>query len=100
MVGKDCYVKYCGNCLYCVKAYWEPKQGFKYGWMGIECCANGGKYIDSGQPICPNGIGWDVCLGEAEDFDPEMIWVPSLEMIEAYKILEGMPRKAKWWNEE
>ena len=48
--------------------------------------------------MCPNGIGWDMCLGEVCEFDPEKIWIPSQEMIEGMK---NMPKlEKKWWIED
>jgi hypothetical protein len=97
VVGKGCYSKYCSKCPYCVKSYWEENEGFKHGWIGVECCVNGGK--SDGEVICPNGITWFICLGESQSFDPEMIWKPSPKMIENAKLLENEPKRKEWWNE-
>jgi len=69
VVGKDCYAKYCSRCPYMIKSEWSPKQGFRYGWVDVVCCMNGGKWLDDGQPVCPNGVGWEQRLGTVFEFD-------------------------------
>lgn len=64
--------------------------------MGIECCVNSGKC--NPQSMCPKGIGWDLCLGEAEDFDPEMLWIATPEIIEGMKNIPKLEKQ--WWNNE
>jgi hypothetical protein len=87
VVGKDCYLKYCAECPYKIDAFWEKKEGFKYGWMGIICCMSGGSDIDAGQQICQSGIGWDIKLGRGIDFDPTMLWIkcPPIGPIDGYE---------------
>lgn len=97
VVGKGCYSKYCAKCPYCIKAYWEEKEGFKYGWIGVECCVDGGK--SDGEVICPNGVAWSICLGESSSFDPKDLWVETPEMAEGRKLLEGMPKRKEWYEE-
>jgi len=71
-VHKLTYSKYCSKCGYCVKAEWSKNQGVKWGQLTVYCCANGGLYTDQEQPICPNGIGWTVKLGQEEpEFNPD-----------------------------
>jgi hypothetical protein len=84
VVGKECYPKYCIKCPFLVKAEWSPKEGFKHGWLDIYCCANGGKWVDDGQPICPHGVGYGLRLGTAFEFDPKG-WYPLHELEEMYK---------------
>lgn len=74
VVGKDCYAKYCSRCHFMIKSEWSPKQGFRYGWIDVVCCVNGGKWIDDGQPICPSGVVWQQRLGTVLEFDPEKLY--------------------------
>jgi hypothetical protein len=100
VVGKDCYLKYCAECPYKVDAFWEKKEGFKYGWMGILCCMNGGNDINAGQPVCPNGVGWDIKLGKGIDFDPTMLWIkcPPIGPMVGYE--DTVIPKDKWWYDD
>lgn len=90
VIGKDCYSKYCIDCPYKVDAFWEKKEGFKYGWMGIICC----------KCQCPNGIGYGIKLGRSIDFDPEKMWQPYeiLGHIDGYEDTK-VPEK-KWWSDD
>ena len=74
VVGKDCYSKYCANCPFRIDAFWEEKEGFKYGWMGIICC----KYP------CEKGVGWGIELGRKMDFNPTQ-WYDSEALKRIYK---------------
>jgi len=98
VLDKIAYSRYCVKCQYYVKAYWEEKEGFKYGWIGVECCANCG--CRSEQPVCPEGIGYEICLGQAIDFDPDMLWKATPELIERLKSLANLPKKKEWWDDE
>lgn len=98
VVGKDCYSKYCVKCSYCIKAEWSPKEGFKYGWIDVYCCMNSGKC--NPQSMCPNGIGWDICLGEAFEFDPEKIWKPMYIPVLGEGLVDVSIPKKQWWKTE
>ena len=89
VVGSDCYSKYCVDCPYKVDAFWEKKEGFKYGWMGIICC----KYP------CSNGVGWGIELGRGLDFNPENVWKPTIPIgyLDGYE--DTKPTK-KWFEDD
>lgn len=84
VVGKNCYSKYCVKCPFMVKGEWSPKEGFKYGWIDVYCCVNGGYWIDDGQRICPDGVGYDARLGTSFEFDPKE-WYSLRGLEEMYK---------------
>lgn len=98
VVGKDCYLKYCVECPFKIDAFWEKKEGFKYGWMGIICCANGG--VSSQQPMCPFGVGWDIALGRCAEFDPDNAY----ELVKPIGYMEGYqdtkPPDDRWRDDD
>ena len=68
IITKECYTKYCSKCPYRVKSGWCKNEGFKYEVLDVYCCMEGGKKGIA--PMCPNGINWNVCLGETQMFNP------------------------------
>lgn len=70
-IPKLIYSKYCSKCKFCVKAEWSPNEGVKYGMLIVYCCANGGKFCDGKQVICPHGVAYCIPLGTEETFNPD-----------------------------
>lgn len=106
--SKTDYEKFCSKCIYCIKVAWH---NFKYNEMEITCCASGGNLIGNidwykitqeeiekmvefiqTTTLCPNGVCWDLMLGQISLIDSGMVEQSKEELKSFYGSLPTLDR--------